>query len=99
MDVGPERAGHFGLRAEVDWTEARKSATPSSADIREELVILECKDAFANIIPVQRQARQQRSCAEPLNPETLPSRPPSVVAVCSVWLWNIRYLLRLKLLA
>jgi hypothetical protein len=33
--VGPQRAVDFGLRAEVDWTGARKSATPRSADIRE----------------------------------------------------------------
>jgi hypothetical protein len=45
---GPERAAVFGLRAEVDKTEARKSETPKAADIREGLVILECNEAFEN---------------------------------------------------
>jgi hypothetical protein len=33
--AGPERAGHFSLRAEVDCTDASKSATPRPADYRE----------------------------------------------------------------
>jgi hypothetical protein len=33
--VGPQHAQDLGLRAEIDCTEARKSATPRSADIRE----------------------------------------------------------------
>jgi hypothetical protein len=34
MDVGPQHARDLGLRAEVDCTEASKSATPRSSDIR-----------------------------------------------------------------
>src|SRR5262249_3049974 len=35
--VGPQRARDFGLGAEVDCTEASKSATPRSDDIREDV--------------------------------------------------------------
>jgi hypothetical protein len=38
----------FGLRAEADCTEARKSATPRSSDIRESVGYSGCEEAFEN---------------------------------------------------
>jgi hypothetical protein len=46
--VGPLRATGCGLRAKVDWTADRKSATPRSADIPENLDFLQSKEAFEN---------------------------------------------------
>src|SRR6516162_5358541 len=54
MDVGPERAGDLGLRAEVDWTwigPKRARAQLRGRPISEKaLVILECKEAFAKTV-------------------------------------------------
>ena len=80
--VGPPRAGDIGLRTSVDWTEARKSAAPRSADIRKGLDYSGMQRGVCEygIVPVERLAQQRRPRGGTANTQAPKSRPASVAA-------------------
>jgi len=85
MDVGPERVGDFGLRAERIVPKRARAQLRGRPMSEKALVILECKEAFANteLSPLNEQVQPQRGPGAALN-FAKPSWPPlSAATPCS----------------